>query len=256
MKGYRGAPDDLRCPANVTEWLRETKSVPIDAHGFLESQLLVDKWNDALRDHGLVHHTVAPWPGADGELRITRGDLFDRAALLAMHPDDTDYCFDLLWNTLAWGSGRDGRFIEKRILPFSDAASRKQNVSLLCEAAKHARDGARGAAYRTLIRKGGGRIPNLGPAFFTKFLYFASMPLGGESTQPCLILDSRVATALHNAGWAKMRRGWSNWYTEQYVSYCELTDRWAEELSQTLGVAVRQDEVELALFSATLGIRQ
>lgn len=48
------------------------------------------------------------------------------------------------------------------------------------------------AAYELLLTDG--RIPALGPAFFTKFLYFASRSL--EVRCPALILDARLASAM------------------------------------------------------------
>ncbi|MBC2590391.1 hypothetical protein NPA35_00670 [Rhodococcus aetherivorans] len=68
-------------------------------------------------------------------------------------------------------------------------------------------------------------IPFLGPAFFTKFLYFAG---AGAPTQPSLILDSRVATALHRAGWTSLgTRG--GWPAQTYRRYTALLARWADE---------------------------
>jgi hypothetical protein len=95
-------------------------------------------------------------------------------------------------------------------------------------------------------------IPALGPAFFTKFLYFAGV---GEGSTPCLILDARVAASLYEAGWTDLPRsarknGYSfsyNWYTDTYVSYCELLKRWAD----AHGPKTRPDEIERALFEGS-----
>ena len=93
-------------------------------------------------------------------------------------------------------------------------------------------------------------IPALGPAFFTKFLYFAGK---GRGTTPCLILDARVASSLYEAGWTDLphsarKNGYSfsyNWYTDTYVSYCELLQGWAD----AHGSKTRSDEIERALFA-------
>lgn len=92
-------------------------------------------------------------------------------------------------------------------------------------------------------------IPGLGPAFFTKVLYFASETTTGTR---CLILDARVAANLYSAGWKTLpHRGGNfsyNWFTTTYVDYCELLARWAEEASQELGTTVWPDEIERTLF--------
>ena len=123
-------------------------------------------------------------------------------------------------------------------------------MALLRDAASFARDGDVEAAYRTLIREGGGQIRGFGPAFFTKFLYFTSEGAGGTQ---CLILDARVAGRLAEAGWSSLpwskRSGYSyNWYTATYVSYCDLLARWAQEESGSLGHEVWPDEIERTLF--------
>jgi hypothetical protein len=91
-----------------------------------------------------------------------------------------------------------------------------------------ARDSDPATAYSALIRRGDAQIPHFGPAFFSKFLYFAS----GNTTPRCLILDARVARSLWALGWsiAPTYRGRSfnyNWYTDTYVAYCSLLGSWA-----------------------------
>ena len=102
------------------------------------------------------------------------------------------------------------------------------------------------AAYSSLIRPGRGVIDGLGPSFFTKLLYFAG---GGELKHPCLILDANVARSLHDLGWTSLPRVWANWYTDTYVSYCELLHRWAGELPSRKSGPVAADEIEYSLFT-------
>lgn len=78
------------------------------------------------------------------------------------------------------------------------------------------------AAYRAMSSGGVARLPYMGPAYFTKFLYFNGYRNDSLAVRP-LILDKRVATALRrrevfppnapNAGWA------SGLY-ESYLNYC------------------------------------
>jgi hypothetical protein len=96
-----------------------------------------------------------------------------------------------------------------------------------------------GGAYALLLRPSPGAITYLGPAFFTKFLYFAG---SGSPDHPCLILDARVAMSLHAIGWTSLRTGGA-WPTWTYLRYLGLLSRWASEH----GVA--PDELELTLFN-------
>jgi hypothetical protein len=163
-----------------------------------------------------------------------------------------DEVLSLFWHVLAWGTGQSQRGNVTRIQSFVDASDRVRNVALLKDAAAFARNGDAAAAYRTLIRRGGGQIRGLGPAFFTKFLYFASEGTNGTR---CLILDARVAGSLRRAGWLSLpwseRSGFNyNWYTATYASYCELVGRWAAEETARLNGKVWPDEIERALFDS------
>jgi hypothetical protein len=80
------------------------------------------------------------------------------------------------------------------------------------------------------------RIAYLGPAFFTKFLYFAGYDTTSEPRP--LILDRFVARGLR-AGWPR-----SGWTSAQYGDYLRHAHAWAHES----GAA--PDAVELALFRA------
>lgn len=97
------------------------------------------------------------------------------------------------------------------------------------------------AAYRLLNRK----IKNLGPAFFTKFLYFSG---AGNAAHPSLIFDARVAAALRDhCGWDSLRVGGA-WPPDTYGRYCALLQRWARELTDR-GNPVTAELLEFRLFS-------
>ncbi len=94
------------------------------------------------------------------------------------------------------------------------------------------------AAFETLRPHGSPYITHLGPAFFTKYLYAAG---AGRDDHPCLILDARVAAALHRGGWDSLStRG--SWPAHTYQRYCALLTRWAGE------IGVRPDLIERWLF--------
>lgn len=226
----REAPPNLSPPA----WLLTTaggtsRSMYIDDHGFTEDQIGSEWWSERGIDLKLL-------PGTDGIPRLTRGGLFQMADRVG---DDNESLLTFLWHVLAWGSGRSRRNNDLRIV------SARTNGPLLREAFDAARAGDPRAAYGTLIRSGGAVIPQLGPAFFSKFLYFAS-----ERTHPrCLILDARVAQSLLGLGWsmAPTYPGPTfsyNWYTDTYVSYCGLLGSWAAEVGDDVG----PDMFERAMF--------
>lgn len=238
------APEGLELPGFVVSKLGDRTSWILD-HGFSEEALGLDWWNGALRESG---HEPVEWqfdttPSAAG--KITRRSLF--AMGNSMETDDETLRF--LVHVLAWGSGSSRRTNLKRLGSVLDPVAGAARLGLLREAAVAAQAGDASAprrAYSALIRSGGGVIPGLGPAFFTKFLYFAGK---GEGEVPCLILDARVAKRLHAAGWQGLpvsRGSYSyNWFTDTYESYCELLQRWASEQ----GKAVKPDEIERALFA-------
>ena len=95
--------------------------------------------------------------------------------------------------------------------------------------------------YACLGDHGIARLPHLGPAFGTKFLYFCS----ATSSQPALILDRLVARWLReNAGLPLNELRWS---VSTYVRYLEIMFGWADEL------ALAADELELCIFSTQAG---
>ena len=109
----------------------------------------------------------------------------------------------------------------------------------------HVRDGADPqACYESLITsRGVGRIHGNGPAFATKFLYFAC----GTMTSPrCVILDRAVAEQLCDLGvWPNAPT--AGWDPGTYARYCDLMCRWADEASVRTHRHVQPDEVEYAL---------
>jgi hypothetical protein len=145
--------------------------------------------------------------------------------------------FTLLWRTLAWGSGYSLRLNHKRL--DSVAADVAGAEALLTEAAAESRHDPE-RAYALFRPDGRTRIRDLGPSFFTKFLYFAG---GGAPGHPCLILDRVVATALRErCGWESLHRA-GPWPPETYRRYCDLLARWAKDHGRAA------DELELALFA-------
>lgn len=241
------APAELPLPEYVKSRLSRRDAYVLD-HGFDARSVGPDWWNDHLRAQQL-NHTVRLFPSLLGE-RLTRANLFELGRTATRRDSTDDQVLVLLWHVLAWGTGPGQRGNIRRMQSFAHADDRVRNTELLREAARLARSGHPAAAYRTLIRRGGGQIPGLGPAFFTKYLYFASE--GTEGTR-ALILDARVAGALARAGWSSLPRqaggGYSyNWYTATYASYCDRLHTWAADESEKRDTDIYPDEIERALF--------
>jgi hypothetical protein len=136
---------------------------------------------------------------------------------------------------MAWGYGRVGYgpFRVRRVLDaVSDARIQLQ------AAAGAAAQGRPVDAYACLGDHGAARLPYLGPAFATKFLYFCC----STGRRPALILDRLVSRWLReNAGLAFNEARWS---VSTYTRYLETMAGWAGEL------ALAADELEVCIFSA------
>jgi hypothetical protein len=92
-------------------------------------------------------------------------------------------------------------------------------------------------AYTNLGDNGTARLPYLGPAFGTKFLYFCSSTGG----RPALTVDRLVARSLReNAGLVLNEVRWS---VSTYASSLETMFGWADERGLTA------DELEACIFS-------
>jgi hypothetical protein len=136
---------------------------------------------------------------------------------------------------MAWGYGRVGYgpFRVRRVL-----ASVPDPGERLQAAAGELARGGPAAAYALLGDRGVPRLPGLGPAFGTKFLYFCSPP-GGRAA---LILDRLVAAWLRgNTG---LRLNEARWSASAYQRYLEAMSGWAAE------TAVTADELEACIFQA------
>ena len=228
----RTAPAGLRLP----DWLADRAhdlehSLPVVDHGFSRSELGPEWW--------LAKGIDLEFPGADvtGERFLTRGDLFRMGEGVHDEASLMKFC----WHVVAWTSRGSRRNNVRRI------ESLAAHTDVLREAYELAYDGDVAGAYSALVLPGRARIPHFGPAFATRFLYFAS-----EGADPrCLTLDARVSQALSQVGWAmsaSVAHGTFShtWPVDTYVSYCELLESWAVQL----GPPATADMLERALWSS------
>jgi|GEM_PF-3551969 len=238
--------------------------------------LLLQDVNDAVRnpDGHTVEVRPSLWGGsaeysmvatAHGLGRfVSRTDLF-RVAEACKESEDW---MPLFIATYAWGAGRTNvgptRF--EKMLAFGTAeiaASLRTAVDVLQTKGSV-------AAFSALSLRGlpgldvpNVRIPGFGPAFFTKFLYFAARPLAVKDDQP-LILDRRVADSLRRrtteilrdrpwvspeglAAWAWPVGGWSAHRYQAYLRYAAAATRRMREVSAEW--PDRTDPIEVALFT-------
>jgi hypothetical protein len=147
-------------------------------------------WNNELIDRGPPGGPLQVTYDSRHRPGIRRGALFELAATT----DSSDGELRLLWHTLAWGGGKRARLMSKRL--DSVAANPEGAASALRTAVANAQ-ASPVDAYETLYPSGRTLLKYLGPAFFTKFLYFAGR---GVATHPCAILDRVVAAKPSRAG--------------------------------------------------------
>jgi hypothetical protein len=198
------------------------------------------RWQEALRARSL--------PKPVGELARNGQIELSRAAVFAVGDQDPtpDAALQLLWHSLAWGLGARAPRLHARL----DAIADDQDgaAKLLVKAWLSVRDGDDPeTSYALLTTPGGaGRIKWLGPAFSTKFLYFAQ----GHAVPTHLILDKIVATNLQATAWPDAPT--AAWWPVTYGAYCALMLRWAAEASHRSGRDVSADEIEFTVFKAPL----
>lgn len=216
---------NIHLPADAVSQLRATDPVHwIFGHGFPVNRRW---WTAELTKHGLDDTILGD--------SITRGDIFNIAEPAL---DDPAAALTLLWNALAWGSDGSQRNNKARIA--SIAADPDSAGALLQQAARLSREDPR-AAYELLRPNNTTAIKDLGPAFFTKYLYFAG---GGHAHHRCCILDRNVAASLNRTcGWMSLPINEGNWLATAYERYAILMDRWVEEHQLP-----RHDLVERWLF--------
>lgn len=163
--------------------------------------------------------------------RIARDDLFDLAEDCVAHGGWTR----LLIASYAWGTGRTGYgpFRCNRIL-------REPHIEESpCEGVRLANSESPVNAYYYLNNRTKGHVPGLGPAFFTKFLYFA----GRNSPRPhALILDQVLVGAIRTISTNPRLLAGASWRTTIYAFYLAYVDH----LAQRVGVPT--DEIECRIF--------
>ncbi len=200
------------------------QAIPFDRARWLPLLPSADWWPPELDDCPMVA----------GRRRVDRRTVFG----VARRSDTVEGRRHLLTAALVWGTGTKSRSVTRRARIFAAASGGDIDARLEAGLGTLREEGPVAAYYAFNNDQ---HIKHLGPAFFTKVLYFAG-PEQGEGAWRPLILDRFVALALRAADAGET---WptSGWTTPWYRRYLLLT----HEHAQKAGIA--PDQVEAALFA-------
>ncbi|MCY0953113.1 hypothetical protein OTB16_27290 [Streptomyces sp. H27-S2] len=201
---------------------------------------------------------IEPWPDRFLERSRVETATVTRAQVVAITREAVrgGRWTEALVASSVWGQGRTGYGPHrlKGILAEPNVAD------ALAEAGSALREEGAVAAYRVLY----GSVRGLGPAFFTKLLYFLDLALDAPATPRALVLDQRVARVVRahatrvgrESGLASASEvatwTWSDggWTPHRYGVYLRWTDAAARQLASS-GIGwpeASPDLLELALF--------
>jgi hypothetical protein len=169
------------------------------------------------------------WPSVD------RSGVFDICATA----DTADGAVQAYVAAAVWGTGTSAQSVERRINVLTGNPDGEVGRRI-AEAVGILRERGAVAAYAAL-RTGVLSVNYLGPAFFSKILYFGGFDSAAGELRP-LIIDRWIARAVN--AWKGTTWEEANWPTEVYQRY--LT--WAGELAAERGVC--PDVIEYHLFAA------
>lgn len=172
------------------------------------------KWPGGL---SLPATLAAVSPGDRTRQPVTRTLVFERAENVTTEDD----ALDLYVLMCGWGAGWQGLTGFRSRKPLSTPGI---GAALLRSYQEVRGGGDPVSAYRSL-HTGQNKIKFFGPAFFTKWLYFAGYESTSDSGRRPLILDARVARTL---GWAT-----ADWSSSDYGRYLDLASEAADGLGTT-----------------------
>ncbi|MEH1165490.1 hypothetical protein V6V47_08895 [Micromonospora sp. CPCC 205539] len=189
----------------------------------------LDRWREALPPDA--------WPtGFPSTGQVWRRDVF---AVADAYRAGSASARQLLTAVLMWGYGPIGYGPWRAAKSLAgDPDGERLTGALAAVSASPPDEEALLTAYRRFRDPQQARLPWLGPAFFTKVLYFAGYRRGAGGVQP-LILDRVVGGRLPVEAGVTRRSGWSS---EEWLAYL----RWAAEQAQARGID--PDAVEMAVF--------
>lgn len=171
-----------------------------------------------------AHVNMAQW--ARKGLQITsdhlgRDELF-RIAERARAVGDDQALLQLFWDVLAWGVMGNFRNAGRIVTFAATDVGRTRLLNALRTAATTSYDGKIEDAYRAFLHH---KVPQLGPAFFSKFLFFTGNRASNEPR--CLIFDSRVESALPTV--TGVTYSLAKNPVDTYARYCRDVHDWSQQ---------------------------
>ena len=203
---------------------------------------------------------VGPWPPSLGDRTSNAVAAISRSQVVASVQEAAvrDAWPEALTGSYVWGQGRTGYGPHR----LREILAQPQAAASLERAAKTLQENGSVAAYRFL--DGAGAVKGLGPAFFTKYLYFLGLALNTSTGPRALILDQRVARTLRAhaariatdirlpsgaevAAWIWSDGGWTPHRYEVYLGWMTAATKQLESVVPGWPVSA-PDLLELALF--------
>lgn len=220
--------------AEVVDLLHNGKGAPtvaaVENHAFrFYPRHWLTRWDDNTMDIPSILQSGET--DSKGRLTLSRGDLFT----LGTKVKTTQEAVNFYVAVCSWGAGTKARDIYRRIPTLNEPNVGEKllgGIMLAQDPNVEAED-----AYRAFWTSNQYRLTGLGPAFFTKLLYFAARPTDSKKMRH-LILDAKVAASI---GWPD--KAW--WTPSEYGDYLELINNVMEHLPN----AERSDCLEMRLFN-------
>ena len=228
-------PRTRRTAKEIAEVLRVTGALPqtddVQSQGFaFYPRHWLSKWTESHMPE-IPEILGAEGLDARGRKRLTREDLFILGQRVKTPADAIEFYVAVC----SWGVGNKARDVYRRVVPLTDPAAGERLLKGIT--AVQGPDGSAAAAYNAFCNPDIAYLKGLGPAFFTKLLYFAAGEPEAGRKGHALILDRRVAKSI---GWPA--KTW--WTAQEYQDYIELVDAAGALLKPT----PRADCIEYALF--------
>lgn len=232
-------PDDIGEPADLFDGVVPDREWVLN-QGF---------WFDPADRKGRLSHT-SMWPvelddcPAKGKNRyVDRRRVFQIAERAIATPDDRFSATQFMVASIIWGTGTGARNAGFRLRSLHidpDAPAKLAKVLQIVRTS-----GAK-SAFDAMFAGGTCKVPEIAPAFFSKFLYFAGYGAKPLLWEP-LIIDRNVVKALRD----RTSRTWSNAINAaEYGDYRDLAGKWATRHDMT------PDVIERRLFELGKGSKR
>ncbi|WP_433876231.1 hypothetical protein [Sinomonas atrocyanea] len=171
-------------------------------------------WRRELGQAGL--DVQPPLGGSTTTIYLDRQALFAQASEVF---DGTRGPRDFALHVLLWGSGTTRRNNRRRI----DSLTASTASEVLSEAFEAASRNP-SVAFDAFRSRGRNTFPYLGPAYFTKLMYFAGE---GDPDHPSLIVDRRVLMTLSQTELGAGLSAGANYRCETYLRACSVMEELA-----------------------------